>query len=212
VTPGAPSTLWVLIPNDTLYRSTDGGTTLKDLRPALGGGFVGPSSLATSSRHPGVLYVDAFDLNGFFLLRSNDGGNTFSKVSSTGYPGPFVKLVMDPTDSSILVGCANFRPPSLAPGPGIFRSSDGGIRWTRVSDASCFTLAQQQAAPFRLYASSPVLFPPLQASDDHGQTWAPASGGLLTMPHELAVFPGSSPTVYAGTSGFGILSTTTGGR
>jgi photosystem II stability/assembly factor-like uncharacterized protein len=127
-----------------VYRSVDGGKTwqprgLSDTR-AIGRIVVDP-------RNPDLVLVAA--LGHIFgpnpergVFRSEDGGKTWQKALFVDENTGAVDLATDPTDPSVVYAATwqvrnypwlSYFHPERAPGSGVFKSTDGGRNWKRLS-------------------------------------------------------------------------------
>lgn len=153
VAPSAPNTVYVGSGESTLrdsvgfgngvYKSIDAGRTWTHLgldeTHHIG-------KIAIDPRNPDVVFVAAIgklyaanDERGVF--RSRDGGRTWQKVLGDANVGA-VEVVIDPSNSRIVyAGLWSTRrtpwftyAPTNGPGGGIFKSTDGGSTWTRLTN------------------------------------------------------------------------------
>jgi len=93
---------------------------------------------------------------------------------------------------------------------GLYRSSDGGLQWSRVGNSTFPTRVRLQAvalspgAPNLVYVGTDR---GVYRSEDDGNTWAAANDGLPANADisALVVDPQSPENVYAGTNGNGIV-------
>ena len=118
------------------------------------------------------------------VLKSTNGGNTFSKISAAGYftASSISKIVVHETDPNTLYvgtlrgrgGARRTSSPGAAP-YGVYKSTNGGVNWTSV-----YTVT-----------TDPLAF-----------------AGIT----DLAIDPIHSDTVYATILGVGIIKTTNGGN
>jgi hypothetical protein len=126
-----------------LLRTTDGGSTWTALD---GGGTLAGSNISGVVARGNTLVAsvnvaDSFTFGNIGIFRSTDGGATFNQVStgdgsSTGLPGGVsYDLVADPTNGSVLYTSTIFS--DIVGGTnGVYRSTDTGSTWTKVSDAA----------------------------------------------------------------------------
>jgi len=110
-----------------LLRTTDGGTNWTVLNAA---GLVGTTTTGVAAR--GAILVAA---NGQGIFRSTNSGVTFTQISGlagSGLPvGRASDLVGDPSNNARL-----YAPILSGVARGLYRSTDTGATWTKVSDAA----------------------------------------------------------------------------
>ena len=136
-----------------------------------------------------VLYAGSF---GFGLFRSEDRGETWTK-SGDGVSDPFILSLATAKDGAVYAG--TFR-------EGVFRSTDSGKSWQSVnSGLKRKEVKALLAVGDLMYAGTADGVYQLQAADDR---WTVVTSGLdEILVHALA--HGADGTLYAGTSGKGIL-------
>ncbi|GAB5406341.1 MAG: hypothetical protein Aurels2KO_45720 [Aureliella sp.] len=124
-------TVWGLIdggPDSGVYKSTDGGTTWKELKSGLPGEDKGKMSIAVSPQKSNVVYVTIELADGGGVFRSEDFGESWKKVSDyvAGGTGPhyYQEIYCDPHRFDVLYH-ANVQ---------LGRSEDGGATWSTVSN------------------------------------------------------------------------------
>ncbi|HEV2746477.1 MAG TPA: hypothetical protein VGW34_04170 [Allosphingosinicella sp.] len=109
-----------------VWQSLDGGTSWTprtDLAPTLTTG-----AIAFARSAPGTVYVGTGEGNfyaslGQGVLRSTDGGATFTRIASAPLVGTgFYDLVVDPANAQRLFAATT---------NGLWGSTDGGVSWTR---------------------------------------------------------------------------------
>ncbi len=184
VAPSAPDTVYVGSGESTLrdsvgfgngvYKSTDAGRTWTHLgldeTHHIG-------KIAVDPRNPNIVFVAAIGKlyaankeRGIF--RSSDGGRTWQKVLGDENVGA-VEVVIDPFNSQVVyAGLWNTRrppwftyAPTNGPGGGIFKSTDGGGTWTRLTNGlpkegiGRSGIAIAPTNPNRLYAIVDCLLP-----------------------------------------------------
>jgi len=119
-----------------VWQSLDGGTTWTprtDLAPTLTTG-----AIAFARSAPGTVYVGTGEGNfyarlGQGVLRSTDGGASFTRIASAPFIGVgFYDLVVDPSNAQrLLAGTTS----------GLWTSTDGGVSWARRRIAKTWDLS-----------------------------------------------------------------------
>ncbi len=175
-----------------VYKSSDAGKSWKhvglDNTRQIGRILVDP-------RNPELVFVAALGhaygpSSDRGVYRSRDGGATWEKVLYKGDGVGAVDLAFDSGNSQIIYASlwATRRPPwyiynpSIGPGGGIFKSTDGGNRWQQLTTglpAENFGrsgIAVAPTNPKRVYAIIDARDGGLYRSEDAGATWTRISG------------------------------------
>lgn len=208
---------------DGVYKSTDGGKTwanmgLKDTRHI--------SRILVSRGDANVVYVAAMGHlwgpnpeRGVF--KTIDGGKTWAKVLFIDQNTGICDLEMDPANSQILYAAAYehrrlpYHMVSGGPGSGIYRSTDGGLTWVKLTEGlpagpmGRIGLAVARSKPGVVYALIEHQDPGLWRSDDYGQTWKRMCGAQVykninNRPFyysQIYVDPSDEATVYVQSTG-----------
>jgi photosystem II stability/assembly factor-like uncharacterized protein len=226
-----------------VWKSIDAGVTwtpLTDTQTVL---FIGALAVAPSS--PSTLYAgtgeanNALDSNyGRGILKSTDGGTTWSLES-----GPFIRqaisrIVVDPANANIVYAAVspysvnNGLAPSQGAG-GVYKSSDGGLTWTNTTSGIANLHGYDAFSDLVLDPSNDqTLYTAvgcyrgdtangIYKSTDGGATWAPAGNapqGITLGRIALALAPSSPQTLYASIANpvtgqlLGLWKTTDGGN
>ncbi len=180
----------------------------RGIGPAVMGGRV--SDIALDPDNPYVFYV-ALGTGG--VMKTSDNGGTFQGIFEHEATGSIGAVAVAPSDAKVVwvgTGEANDRN-SSGWGNGVYRSTDGGGKWTRVGLANSKTIARIVAHPkdplTAFVAAVGDLWNPspergLYKTTDGGQTWsrilqAPAPYDDRVGCGDLAIDPDSPETIYA---------------
>jgi photosystem II stability/assembly factor-like uncharacterized protein len=145
-------------------------------------------SLAVDPTAPATLYVEAYAQSALSLMKSPDGGQTWSTLAT----GTF-----DPGAVSVDATGDVF----VSSDTGLAKSTDGGLTWTVVFPATSGTLGTLVVAPGSATVPATLygLGDQLRSSIDGGATWTTLTGpsgfSQLSM---LAVDPATPSILYAG--------------
>lgn len=183
-----------------LLRSGDGGASWTEVP-----GVLGP--VAAPPDEPGVVYASTAD--GLGVVRSADGALTFRPTGGLPVEAGDTLRALHATFGKAANVFASFE------SAGLFRSTDGGRRWSRVGflHAGPGALASEPKAPGTIYA---VNFAGLYASQQNGKSgsFRPLAtfltGQALPQPTALAAAPGG-PYFLSGTDLYRALPPNQGG-
>jgi photosystem II stability/assembly factor-like uncharacterized protein len=226
VAPSRPSTVYIgtgesnlrndVAFGDGVWRSTDGGTTWSHI------GLDGTSHIAAIAVDPndpdrvyvaalGEVYQASQDRG---IYRTTDGGKSWQKVLYTDERTGGSSIAIDPADPRVIFAgmWEGWRTPyhltSGGANDGIYESTDGGGRWTRVQGnglptgaAGRIAIAFAPSDPRRIYALIESSQGSLWRSDDRGKTWRMVNGshGINQRPFyftSLTVDPKKAGHVY----------------
>ena len=170
---------------DGVYKSTDQGRTWTNVGLAASRQI---SAVRVHPSNPDIVYVaaqgDRWKGNPERgIYRSTDGGKTWTQLlKGENATSGASELSMDPTNPRILYAAMwdhqrvpwNVR--SGGPGSGIWKSTDGGETWTRLTQGlpslmGKIGVAVSPANPDRVYAIVEAEKGGLYRSDDAGKTW-----------------------------------------
>ncbi|HEV8486967.1 MAG TPA: SBBP repeat-containing protein, partial [Blastocatellia bacterium] len=214
-----------------LLKSTDSGTSFQPTGFTLTNADI--FSIAIDPGTPSTLYVGTGLYQGYFagggkgILKSTDGGSTWTEMNN-GLADLYVAaLAIDPsTPSTIYAGTLK----------GLCKSIDGGNSWAKTKiAASVVALALDPFTPATIYATAPfsraspdsdgrgnprrrihnfTLLEGIVKSTDGGASWKAINDGLdwQYLNYSLAIDPMTPSTVYVGTSYDGLFKTTDGGN
>jgi photosystem II stability/assembly factor-like uncharacterized protein len=209
--PNDPSVLYVAFSGGGVWKTTDGGLSWRPLTESLGSLSTG--WLAGDPNEANVLYLglgDPFDGTGIGLVKSTDGGNTWSKTIFLGDSQVTTQVMVAPGNSRIVLATtdrglfrsinagATFNPVSLPTG-----RADVPYAWSIAWTGDAGFVVAAEADPF---AVSGTTDGQVFTSSDNGATWTRASGmaapggvGRIT----VASAPSNRRIVYAVASNIG---------
>lgn len=176
------NTLFIGTSSGGVWRSTNEGASWVPLTDGQCSGVIG--SLAVDPVNPDIVYAGTGEFYestaGCGVLRSTDGGATWTNIASAPFVSPvhvFFTLIVDratagSTASTVLLGATN---------RGVYRSTNSGVSWTLVTPALTFTdIVQHPTNPEVVYAMrmgvvNATVPPGLWRSSDKGATWTTVS-------------------------------------
>ncbi|MFZ6013006.1 MAG: T9SS type A sorting domain-containing protein [Bacteroidota bacterium] len=187
--PGDPNTIYIGAPAGGLWKTTNGGSTwtaLTDNIPSMG-----VSAIAIHPSNPNTILIgtgdrDANDTYGVGVLKSTDGGATWTQTSltwavSTGHTS--ARMVVNPSSpNTVLAGTTD----------GLYRSSDFGNTWTKVLAGDIDDLELKPGDPNYVYA---LVSKTLYRSTNGGLSFA-STGQSSTRRAQIAVTPAAPSNVY----------------
>lgn len=203
VHPTDGSTIYVAMAAGGVWKTTDGGTTWTPITEALGSLACG--ALAMDPNAPNVLYLglgDPFDGTGVGLVKSTDGGLTWSSPVYLGSSTVTTDIEVVAANPNVVLATTN---------DGLFRSTNAGASWTKVAvgpAASPYAWSIEWTGESKYVmsleanptATSGTTDGQVWFSSDAGATWTRASGftkstgvGRVT----LASAPSNRQVVYA---------------
>lgn len=188
--PGNANYIFVGTAAGGLWISTNGGTsynTSTDLLPSLGVADIAISPTATN-----VIYIatgdkDAGDTHSTGVMKSTDGGITFTTTGltwTTDQSRRIYRLLIDPTNANNMI---------VASSVGIYRSTDAGVTWTQTSPLNVYDAEFKPGSPSTVYA---VTASTLLKSTDGGVTFSSVSVAASANRLSLAVTPANANYVY----------------
>jgi len=202
VSPTELNTVYVGDAGSNLFKTTDGGINWSWISRAWY--FLAMHDLEIKPDKTGTIFVGTNS----DLLKSVDDGKSWSRVLSQLHRYYFHDMAINPQNSDILYISSNT---TVGDFPGVYKSTDGGDSWEfsgldsyRISD-----LAVDPVSSWYVYAGGQD---GLFRSSNSGESWSSIMSGLGTSYiYSLAVNPGNSKTIYAGTLFDGIFKSTSRG-
>lgn len=154
------------------------------------------STIAISSANSNIVYAGTGEpfgnldgITGSGIVKSTDGGATWSYLSNTSTFGSVGRVLVDPTDANkVLVGTSS----------GVFRTTDGGTTWAKTSSAGNVQDLKSNANFSVVYGG--VNSVGVIKSTDGGATWITAFSTPATVKRiEIAVSPVDNNRIYLST-------------
>ena len=201
--PATPNIMWVAGVAGGIWKSTDAGASWVPKSDFLSN--IAISTMILDPRNTNTLYAGTGEgyfngdaVRGAGIMKSTDGGETWSQLpSTTGADFRYVQKVVMTKGASQRIYAAT--------STGVFRSTDAGASWTKVLDGStvngCMDLAiQTDRALANVFASCGTFTQGTvyRALDTAGaQTWTAVLTDVQMGRTSLAIAPSSQSTVYA---------------
>jgi photosystem II stability/assembly factor-like uncharacterized protein len=176
-----------IIQGDGAYKSTDAGKTWMHIGLRETENI---SKIRVHPANPDLVYVAAFGHHAApnaerGVFRSKDGGKTWDKILFRDDKTGAVELILDPANPQIMYAALwqayrnSWEMSSGGPGSGLFKSTDGGDRWTEISRnpglpkamLGKIGLSVSGADSSRVYAQIEAEDGGFFLSDDAGATW-----------------------------------------
>jgi photosystem II stability/assembly factor-like uncharacterized protein len=219
--PGRPRTFYMGSTGGGVWKTTDGGTTWKNVSDGFfGTGSVGAIAVAPSD--PNVVYVGMGEApvrgvtssHGDGVYRSTDAGKTWTHLGLE-KTRQISRIQVHPEDPDLVFVAAQGNQWKPTPERGIYRSTDGGATWTLVlhvdEGTGASDLSMDPTNPRILYAAfwthrrkpwqivSGGKGSGLFKSTDGGETWTRLTKGLPEMMGKVgvAVSPANPERVWA---------------
>ncbi len=212
--------LYVTSQGNGVFRSDDSGDSWQPIGSGLPpAALENPRGLLLDPRDSKhlLLALGGSPSKGSGLYETLDGGKSWRTTSREGVLADIQDLVADPTDFATLYICQRehfdrtVEPPVLRPG-GLFKSTDGGARWTRIHDfhfASCLAVSPTERGTLYLGTTDHPYHDQCRAqgivkSTDGGKTWRQEVAGLSCWNiSSIAIDPHDSSRLFVGTGGNG---------
>src|SRR4051812_35317840 len=188
--PGDPNTYYLGSASGGLWKSTDAGQTFLPIFDDQNVAAIG--SIAVADSDPNTVWVGTgepwvirySDVIGDGVYKSVDAGKTWQHMGLV-ETGRISRVLIHPTNPSIIYVCAQGRLTGPQEERGVFKSTDAGANWQHVlfvdRDTGCSGLDIDKSDPNTLVAATWQV-------EQH--TWAQLSGGAgssVYIPHEGGV-------------------------
>lgn len=197
--PSNSNIIWIGTPGGGLWKSINGGSTWTNIPTTTAS--LGISDIAIHPSNSNIIYVatgdaDASDTYSVGILKSTDGGATWSVVGLQKVPSNYfriARLIINPTNPDIVLAATN---------QGVYRTTTGGGTFTAVIASGIFyDLEFKPGDPNVVYAASyssggtgKCYYSTNGGSSFNAATGIPASG---VMRISIAVSPADPTVVYA---------------
>jgi hypothetical protein len=203
-----PGTVYLATINGGVWKSTNANASaptwipLTDLKlPALSINSIAISPLDSRTVFAGTgsTSSDGFEGSaGFGVIRSVDGGATWSILAGPTFAGRRINSIVPLARTTGGLAGQVVLAATLFDGGGVYRSTNGGNSFVRVSgssglpNAGVSSLVADPTNSARVYAAVPAVFPDgspagVFRSDNAGQTWTRVSTGLAGLGDSLRV-------------------------
>lgn len=203
-----PGTVYLATINGGVWKSINANTSsptwtpLTDLKlPALSINSIAISPLNSSTIFAGTgsTSSDAFEGSpGFGVIRSTDGGTSWSILAGSTFAGRRINSIVPLARTTGGLACQVVLAATLFDGGGVYRSTNGGTTFARISgsaglpSAGVSSLIADPTNSARLYAAVPAGFGAGAAagvfrSDNAGVSWSAVNTGLTGLGTSLRV-------------------------
>jgi hypothetical protein len=180
--------------NGGIWKTTTANTATPDWvaltdqqLPALSINSIAISPLDANTIFAGTGSTSSFSSNGspgFGVARSTDGGATWSVLAGATFTGRRINSIVPTARTTGGLAGQVVLAATLLDGGGVYRSTNGGTSFVRVSgsaglpNAGASSLVPDPSTNGRLYAGVPGGGGGVFRSDDAGATWAAVNSGL----------------------------------
>jgi len=188
-----------------VLRSTDRGATWQERSSGAALPGCGITDLAVAPSDAEVVYISGGQFDPLIracrpaVIRSGDGGATWSSLAVGPPVGTVGGLAVDPRDPDTVYARTGG---PVTPGDGVWKSSDGGRTWSQAGSefaTRTVTALLASAVPGRVYAAT--LDGRVFRSDDGGASWRGWSRTLRTnLIFALVADPRDPHRIYAATA------------
>ncbi|MFM8567815.1 MAG: sialidase, partial [Gemmatimonadota bacterium] len=217
---GDPLTYFVGSASGGVWKTTDGGVNWRPTFDAHPVQSIGSLAVARSDRNvvwagTGEAHIRSHISVGQGIYKSTDGGESW-QLMGLEKTARIARIVIHPTNPDVVLACALGHAYGPQQERGVYRTTDGGVTWTRVlfvdENTGCSDLAMDATNPRVLFAgmwqieihtwgrTSGGPGSGLFVSRDGGVTWTRLRGnGLPTKPHgkvALGLSPSDANRVY----------------
>jgi photosystem II stability/assembly factor-like uncharacterized protein len=209
VAPSNPNLILIGAATGGVWRSTDGGATFNPTSDDHVDLAVG--SIAFAPSNDAIVYAGMGDkASGYYgsgVLKSSDGGQSWTRVNNTSLPSPgrISQLLVDPSNPNrVYAAQYAYLSNGSTFASGFFYSTDGGVSWTKTLSGLPRDLVRHPTQPNTLYLAMARID---GVSPNTGGVWKSTDAGLTwtriyTTPYtstsniKIAVTPAAVDNVY----------------
>ena len=159
VSPADPNLILIGAATGGVWRSTDGGATFNAVSDNHVDLAVG--SIAFAPSNPSIVYAGMGDKAQAYLgsgvLKSTDGGQTWTRISNSTLPSPgrISQILVDPSDANrVSVAQLAFTESGVGFPSGFYYSTDGGVNWTKTFSGLTRDLVRHPTEPNTLFLAT----------------------------------------------------------
>lgn len=170
-------------------RSTDGGSNWTHCTVSGANGY--PYGMAIDPSHPDTIFVCGYEGSAGAVYRSINAGSSWSKLAAAGLSATVYAIAVRPDNPGVIFAATS---------SGIYRSTDAGASFTKVSSVInyCKDVLIDPGNPNTVWVGT--YNQGVYRSTDGGSTWTAVNSGLGDMcVNKLALNPGL--WLFAGTDG-----------
>lgn len=196
--PTDANTYYLGAPAGGVWKSVDKGvnwTPLTDRWPTIGVSSIGIHPTNANIVLAGTGDYHGFNTPGIGIMRTVNGGTVWAAATMSGIGSSAItRIVFHPTNPNIVLASAGG-----GSGDGIWRSTDAGLNWTKVTTGSedyTDLVVGVDALGNRIFYATRSGANPVVKSTDNGATWTATTAPSNTGNPAIAASPNQANTLY----------------